>query len=132
MTALLKEAMIWVKLMMRVLHSYRRRGRSGGSTVILRKKAASHLAIALHSLQDSFSSGHTKRAEYEDPRHPGAIEDIYIYSKQDSMIMANTIMIRVQRIPCWHALRYMHQQTCFACVPFGFNEVKLSERLEYV
>ena len=78
-----KEAMNWIRLMIRVLHTYRRHGRSGGSTVFLRKQAASHLAIALHSLQDSFSPGHTKRVRYEDSQYPGAIEDIYIYKKQD-------------------------------------------------
>ncbi len=79
-----KEAMNWIKLMMQILYSYRRRGRSGGSTVFLRKRAASHLAIALHSLQDSFSPGHTKRTSYENYKHPGAIEDIYIYKEQDT------------------------------------------------
>ncbi len=78
-----KETMNWIRLMMQVLYSYRRRGRSGGSTVFLRKRAASHLAIALHSLQDSFSPGHTKRTNYENYQYPGAIEDIYIYEKQD-------------------------------------------------
>jgi len=83
-TALIKnKIMEWIKLMMHVLYSYRRHGRSGGSTVFLRKQAASHLAIALHSLQDSFSPGHTKRTSYENFQHPGAIEDIYIYAKQD-------------------------------------------------
>jgi len=78
-----KETMNWISSMMNVLHSYRRHGRSGGSTVFLRKRAASHLAIALHSLQDSFSPGHTKRTHYENPQYPGAIEDIYIYKDQD-------------------------------------------------
>ena len=78
-----KETMSWISSMMHVLYSYRRHGRSGGSTVFLRKKAASHLAIALHSLQDSFSPGHTKRTHYETPQYPGSIEDIYIYKEQD-------------------------------------------------
>jgi len=83
-TALIKkETMNWIRSMMHVLYSYRRHGRSGGSTVFLRKQAASHLAIALHSLQDSFSPGHTKRVRYEHFHYPGAIEDIYIYNKQD-------------------------------------------------
>jgi len=83
-TALIKkETMNWIRTMVHVLYSYRRHGRSGGSTVFLRKQAASHLAIALHSLQDSFSPGHTKRARYENFHYPGAIEDIYIYNKQD-------------------------------------------------
>jgi hypothetical protein len=78
-----KEAMNWIRLMIRVLHTYRQRGRNRGSTTSLRKQAASHLAIALHSLQDSFSPGHTKRARYERSQYPGAIEDIYIYEVQD-------------------------------------------------
>lgn len=73
-----KEAMNWIRLMIQVLYSYRRRGRSGGSTDFLRKQAASHLAIALHSLQDSFSPGHTKRTHYQSSQYPGTIEDIYI------------------------------------------------------
>jgi len=78
-----KETMDWIRSMMHILYSYRRHGRSNGSTTFLRKRAASHLAIALHSLQDSFSPGHTKRAPYEHFQHPGAIEDIYIFTEQD-------------------------------------------------
>ncbi|VAW56480.1 hypothetical protein MNBD_GAMMA07-600 [hydrothermal vent metagenome] len=79
-----QETIAWIKIMTRVLHTYRRTGRSGGSTNVLRKQAANHLALALHSLQDSFSSGHTKRSNYNIVKCPGAIKDIYIYEKQDS------------------------------------------------
>ncbi len=78
-----KETMNWIRSMLHVLYSNRRHGRSGGSTIVLRKQAASHLAIALHSLQDSISPGHTKRTHHENPQYPGAIEDIYIYKEQD-------------------------------------------------
>ncbi len=48
------------------------------------KSAATELSLALHALQDSFSSGHTLREKYTDINKPGAIEDIYIYSNQNT------------------------------------------------
>jgi len=65
-----KEAINWIRLMIRVLYTYRQHGRNRGSTTFLRKQAASHLAIALHFLQDFFSPGHTKRARYEYFQYP--------------------------------------------------------------
>ncbi|MCI0507639.1 MAG: hypothetical protein L0Z73_16225 [Gammaproteobacteria bacterium] len=73
----------WVEKMHYVLYQHRPQGRSGHSTIAQRRDAASCLALALHSLQDSFSPAHTRRASYKTPNQPGAIEDMYIYSEQD-------------------------------------------------
>lgn len=77
------EATNWVKKMNHVLYSFQRHGRSTGSTIFLRKQAVSHLALSLHSLQDSFSPGHTKRTTYQNYLYPGAIENIFIYKNQN-------------------------------------------------
>ncbi len=50
---------------------------------MLNRGAASYMAVALHSLQDSFSPGHTQRDKFTDPNAPGGILEIHIYSKQD-------------------------------------------------
>ncbi len=44
-----------------------------------RKEAAYHLALALHSLQDSFSLAHTKRTLLQEPSFLASIEDIYLF-----------------------------------------------------
>ncbi len=85
-----KHAANWISMMNRIFYSYRGVLSGFGFRNVdsqirqhLRRNAASELALALHALQDSFSSGHTKRLKYTDIEYPGAISDIYIYAKQD-------------------------------------------------
>ncbi len=77
----------WISIMNRVFYSYKGILPAFGFRKIdfqirehLRRDAASELALSLHALQDSFSSGHTKRSSYTDAEYPGAINDIYIYN----------------------------------------------------
>lgn len=80
----------WVDRMHHALYTYKKRP-SGNpkfhhyqpSRTSIRRDGISHLALSLHSLQDSFSPAHTKRKNYEQPFEPGAIEDMYIYATQD-------------------------------------------------
>lgn len=73
----------WLKNMNRVFFGKRRHGRSRVSTIPARRSAASELAIALHSLQDSFSPAHTERKTYSEPQFPGAITGLYVYATQN-------------------------------------------------
>jgi len=81
-----KETINWIRLMVSVMHSHHNRRHRTNSHLILKKRAISHLAVALHSLQDSFSPGHTKRSAFNNPQRPGSIEDIYIYEQQNTHI----------------------------------------------
>lgn len=78
----------WLRLMTRVLHTSRSgrhpRAAARNPQNWQRREAVSHLALALHALQDSFSPAHTRRTRYSTANHPGAIEDIHVYADQDS------------------------------------------------
>lgn len=78
----------WLRRMVRVLHTSRRgrhpRAAARNPQTWERRDAVSHLALALHALQDSFSPAHTRRTRYNSANHPGAIEDIHVYADQDS------------------------------------------------
>jgi len=80
---ILENVNIWLEKMNRLVHQ-RRHSRSGGAqSVGISRSAASSMALALHALQDSFSSAHTKRAPFSNANYPGAIREIFIYSDQD-------------------------------------------------
>ena len=76
-------AEIWLYNINRSLFDYSRGGWRKVFTLPKRRNAVSNLAMALHSLQDSFSPGHTKRGKPSRSDQPGSIEHIYIFKGGD-------------------------------------------------
>ena len=77
------KAEAWLKHMHRAMFGKQHHGRNRNVTTVFRRRAVSELAVALHSLQDSFSPAHTLRKSFTNPQAPGEITDIFVYAEQD-------------------------------------------------